>query len=137
MKKALSILLSLLFILTVMHLSVASHYCRGNLASTRVNFSGKTAGCGMESNCSHKQQHGTTYDSHCCTDVVKIYAVDNVYASSTAVKVLKTGTVDYVVVPGLTAQMHATSCANHLVLHPPGPPPISGVSLSDIRVFRI
>ncbi len=137
MKKGFSIAIALLFILSGMHLSVASHYCMGSLASTRVNFTGKTAGCGMESHCRHGEHHGTSFDSHCCADVVKVYAVESVFSSSALQHTVKSVHTAPVLIPGLPERLHVSFCAALPVCDPPGSPPMNGVSLSTIRVFRI
>lgn len=137
MKKGFSIAVALLFILSGMHLSVASHYCMGSLASTRINFTGKTAGCGMESQCRHGEHHGSSFDAHCCSDVVRVYAVENVFSSSAVQHTVKTVCSAPLLIPGLPDRMHLAYYAALPECDPPGSPPITGVSLSTIRVFRI
>lgn len=137
MKKGFSIAIALLFILSGMHLSVASHYCMGSLASTRINFTGKTAGCGMETHCRHGEHHGTSFDAHCCADVVKVYAIENVFSSSAVQQTVKCVRTAPALIPGLPEKLHVAFYEVLPENDPPGSPPMNGVSLSNIRVFRI
>jgi len=82
-KKLLSILFVFLIILSVMHITIATHYCgSANAAFTKVSCTGELASCGMES-CDDKcAAPGNHLEEPCCDDNVSVLAVDNNYAPS-------------------------------------------------------
>jgi hypothetical protein len=47
-KKIVSISLLFLTLTALLHLSIATHYCGGMKAASKISFSGKLATCGME-----------------------------------------------------------------------------------------
>ena len=84
MKKGFSILLSLVLILSGVHVTVSTHFCGGKVAASEVSLSGKLATCGMEDNMSACPLQGQNIKSHCCEDIVTIYGIDNNYTSSSS-----------------------------------------------------
>jgi hypothetical protein len=82
MKQIFSILFSLLVFLSGMNISLATHYCRGEIAATKVSLSGEKASCGMEKFSFHYPAKGIQIKSNCCKDEISVYATDNNYISS-------------------------------------------------------
>ncbi len=82
MKKGISISLVLLIITAILNFSVASHYCCGKLAASKVSFSGKLADCGMEGTEKQVPPPGTYYSNHCCEDVVTFLGISSNYTPS-------------------------------------------------------
>jgi len=82
MKKGISILFSLLMLTAMLHLSVATHYCHGNIAASKISFTGKHASCGMETDKDGSPLTGTQIESHCCDDVVYTYCINEDYSPS-------------------------------------------------------
>ena len=82
MKKGVSISLVLLLLTAMLHFTIATHFCGGRVAASKVSLSGKLASCGME--CSEKDfpLPGTHFITHCCDDVVTLFGVDSNYAPS-------------------------------------------------------
>lgn len=86
MIKSLSIFVSFLILVSFLHVSVATHYCSGDIAAFGITFSGKTLSCGMEAQ--HQITPHTILTSKCCTDVVHEYSTDQLYTQS-LLKVIK------------------------------------------------
>ncbi len=71
MKKVLSILVSLIFLLTTSHLTLSQHFCYGNLLNTEILLGSHPSHCGMEEN-HPSQNHGeTAFQQHCCQNVLQ------------------------------------------------------------------
>ena len=81
MNKIISILITLLLFLAGMQLTIASHYCGGNLAETKVSFSHETGSCGMEMSCA-SEQNSTAFKQPCCHDEISSLATDDNYSPS-------------------------------------------------------
>src|ERR1035437_9529583 len=83
MKKFLSISFSFLILLSVMHITIARHYCGSEIAtSEKVSVSGELASCGMEGSDNSNLLPGKHFNTHCCDDEVLVLAVDNNYTPS-------------------------------------------------------
>src|SRR5450759_4132645 len=82
MKKGVSISLVVLMLTAMLHLTIATHFCGGKVAASKVSLSGKLASCGME--CSEKDLFipGTHIITHCCDDVVTFCGIDSNYTPS-------------------------------------------------------
>ena len=65
MKKFISISLTFLLLAALFHFSIATHYCGGTIAATKISLSGKLASCGMENDVENSPQSGTYFLSHC------------------------------------------------------------------------
>jgi len=79
MKRILSISLSVIMLFALLHISVATHYCGGKIASTSISLSGKLASCGMEDETSDLPASGTRISRHCCDNVLKLYGISGNY----------------------------------------------------------
>lgn len=139
MKKVFSISLTLLMLITMLHFSVAIHYCQGKEFASKLSLTGKLASCGMEDNEKTLPLTGTNFESHCCDDVVKYIGRDNDYVPS------------YSFIPEFFQYSFQSSAlpsifsVNYTVylVHsstnesPPGRLLSTNVDLTDICVFRI
>jgi len=76
-KKLLSIPFVMLLLISGMHVSIATHFCGGKIADTKISITGRLASCGMEVN--KQVTAGQVFTSRCCEDEVKIYATDEEY----------------------------------------------------------
>ena len=81
MKNILSILLASFILLSGMHLSVAKHFCGGEVADVNVSFSGANASCGMETNENTCSKHGAVA-SNCCKNDLSVLTVEKYFSSS-------------------------------------------------------
>lgn len=125
----------------MLHFSVARHYCKGELAATKVSLSGALATCGMEEtegSCPYDHD-GDQLESHCCEDALTAYSIDNNYTSPT--KTATDFSAAKIAVPDLAyeslARFPVINCQSWSDISPPGLLMTSSVDLSDIRVLRI
>jgi hypothetical protein len=81
-KKGFSILMVLLIALTILPITVATHFCGGEIAASKISISGKLASCGMEGPEKRPALPGNSIASHCCDDVVTFCGTDNNYTPS-------------------------------------------------------
>lgn len=122
-----------------MHLTIATHYCGGKIAASKVSFSGELASCGMEGPIDKCQLPGKHINSHCCTNKVSVFAIENNYTPSFSE--FKTFSQPVLQVFNIAAsyQINSLSAFNLIRTNvsPPGNYMVSAVSLPDICVFRI
>jgi hypothetical protein len=81
-KKILSISTIILLLAAMLQISVATHYCGGMIASSKVSLSGELATCGMESRDSQLPVSGLSLSSHCCDNVVTHFVISGNYFPS-------------------------------------------------------
>ncbi len=81
MRTVLSIPLIFLLLFTGVNVKFARHYCKGEVAATKISLSGELATCGMEN---HKEINpfGEIFTNQCCEDVVSAYSFNNNYFGS-------------------------------------------------------
>ncbi|NJO69113.1 MAG: hypothetical protein HC830_07380 [Bacteroidetes bacterium] len=136
MKKLLSILFAILMLISGMHLSVATHFCMGELASVKLSFSGTEASCGMEQQSCPKHSSLT---SNCCQNEIAFYSIDDNYEPSSyqiknvAKNHLKIMSIPVIITPDIFIS-YDTSKSN---ISPPPLAMVSDVNLTDICIFRI
>jgi len=139
MKKFLSISFSLLILLSVMHFTVATHYCGGVIAASKVSVSGELASCGMEGSDDISALPGSHFRTHCCDDEVSVFVVDQNYAPSFfEFKVFPQPILQVFDIP-LSLGINSLSASKFIRTNvsPPGNSMVSAVRLPDICVFRI
>lgn len=66
MKKVISISLTFLMLIALLHFSIATHYCGGMVAASKISLSGKLATCGMEVAEKDSPKTGSHFNKHCC-----------------------------------------------------------------------
>jgi hypothetical protein len=76
MKKALTILISVVFIASSLHVSIDRHFCQGSLFATKISFSREKASCGMEQ-ADSPNTGNLIFDSKCCEDVMSSFTLNN------------------------------------------------------------
>jgi hypothetical protein len=139
MRKGTSIVLVVLMFASMLHFSVATHYCGGQLAASKVSLTGKLASCGMES-CEMKLPlPGTHFTNHCCDDFVTFFKTDSNYSPSFS---FIPDSYQYnFQISCIPAESPVYSSAVVKPLYttesPPGVLMSTHVDLSDICVFRI
>jgi len=139
MKKFISISLTLLLLTALFHFSIATHYCGGTIAATKISLSGKLASCGMANDEVSTPLSGTYFVSHCCENHLTYCSVTNNYQPtfSYVPKVYCDHFKILSIPEGSTLQSAALVnpiCTN---VSPPGESVSSHVDLSDICVYRI
>jgi hypothetical protein len=138
-KKATSIAMVLLILAAMLHVSVATHYCGGQIADSRVTFTGKLASCGMESPEKGLPFPVESFSKHCCDDVITICETDSNYMPSFSF-VPESNKHDLQILSVLTG-LSFDSCPDLVSFYtnvsPPGVLMSTDVDLSNICVFRI
>jgi hypothetical protein len=139
MKKGISISLSLLMLVALLHISVATHYCGGIEVAMKVSLAGKLADCGMEGSEKQLPQQGTNISNHCCDNIITFCGIDNNYSPTYSVV---TVSYQYIFpVWSIPAECTTKSQADNKPLYsnesPPGALMSTQVDLSSICVFRI
>jgi hypothetical protein len=140
MKKFLSISFSFLILLSVMHITIARHYCGSEIAtSEKISVSGELATCGMEDPNDQGVLPGVYFKAHCCDNEVSTLVVDNNYAPSFSIfKAFPQPVLQvYHNVEVLNLQQIVVLNLYNTNVFPPGNYLASAVSLPDICVFRI
>ncbi len=139
MKRLLSISFAFLILLSGMHLTVATHFCGGKIAFTKLSVSGELASCGMEGK-TDKCTLPVKFKTHnCCKDKVSAFVVDNNYAPTfSEFKVFPQPVLHAFILPLFLSDFSQATlthiCTN---VSPPGHFLVSDVSLPGICVFRI
>ncbi len=139
MKKLFSILFASLLLLSGMHISMATHYCGGELAGVKWSFDDEKANCGMEMpGETDSNKSGISHES-CCKDEMSFFAVDNNYNASTFQLNQPTDQLLQVfyIPENLGLLLHSTKLSSNTNVQPPGKFLACAVSLPDICVFRI
>lgn len=139
MKKSISISLSVLMILGMVHFSVATHYCTEREVTSKVSLSGKLASCGMEETRESCPLPGINLTSHCCDNVVSFYGIDSNYTPSfSVVPEFFQYTIQVFDVPvGLPVVLADFVKTPYTSTFPPGVLMSTAVDLSDICIYRI
>jgi len=139
MKKSISISLSVLMLLGMVHFSVAKHYCSEMEVASKVSFSGKLASCGMEETKESYPLSGISLTSHCCDDVVSFYGIDSNYtpSSSSVPDFFEYNFQVYHIAGELPVISSADEKSLCTYVDPPGVAMSANVDLSDICVLRI
>ena len=139
MKKYFAIPIACLILLSGMHFTVATHFCSGEIAATRISVTGKMASCGMESNGKTESSSETRITVHCCDNELTVYSVDNDYSPSVFhFNNLKHNMPqEFSVAPETSSYSKYASLTNFTNVSPPGNYLASAVCMADICVFRI
>jgi hypothetical protein len=122
-----------------LNFSVATHYCGGKIAASKVSLTGKLAGCGMED--SEKEYHvpGIYFSKHCCDDTVISILTDNNYTPSSSIvqNSFQHNFQTLHISAGFPVQFITVSKSIFTNARSPGAMISTNVDLSDICVFRI
>lgn len=139
MKKLLSISLTFLILLSGMHFTIATHFCGGELAASKVSFSGELASCGMEGPVDRCFTIGKHSDSDCCKNEVSVLSVDHNFAPSfTIFKIFSPNLLQVFEIPTCIQIPSLTAVnLNYSTFSPPGNFQVHAVSLPKICVLLI
>ena len=138
MKTVGAIPLIILLLFTGIKVSVATHYCCGRVAATRVSLTGEQASCGMEKDYGTKPLQDV-FETHCCDNVTStcsfsnnyfpsLYNYDNVQLKDIAPFNLHSDTLSFLEPPITSSDQPG---------RPPGTRFTNDVFLSSICVYRI
>jgi hypothetical protein len=138
MKTIVSIPLIILLLFTGIKVSVATHYCCGHVAATKVSLTGEQASCGMQ-NEEDTRSSQDIFATHCCDNITSSCSFSNNYFPSLysfdnfEVKSVDLFRLASDVVPN--QELLASDSDNEG--RPPGSLLPNDVLLSSICVFRI
>ena len=123
----------------MLHFSIATHYCGGKIAASKVSLTGKLANCGMESSEKGVPLPGTNFSSHCCDDVVTSCGIDSNYEPSFSFvpESYQYNFQVFALPVGLSVNSISDIIPSYTNVCPPGALMSTNVDLSDICVFRI
>ena len=137
MKKVFTILIAAFFLASGMHVSVDRHYCGGKLADVRISVTGKMASCGMEQPETSCPDH-QVINNKCCEDQVSFISIGSNYFPE-YFKLSHPATERVLTCIHSDNLYNVTTYRSDLIswVIPPGDNLISGVTQSEICVFRI
>ena len=139
MKKIVSISLIFLMLTAMIRFSVATHYCHGVVAASKISLSGSLASCGMENDNNESNSTGDNVKSLCCDDIVTYISIDNNYTpSSPFVQVVHNYDIQFL---NITHSTDVLTSEPTKSIYTNGSPPwlwiSTSVDLADICIFRI
>lgn len=125
----------------MLHISVAKHYCGGELVASKISLSGDLASCGMEGteeSCP-LESPGDHLKTHCCDDVVTYYSIDNNYIQNQILFPESYRFVSHVLEITIASPFHFSNLTSQVFtgVSPPAFLMDTAVDLTDICVFRI
>lgn len=139
MKKGVSIFLSLLMLVAILHLSVATHYCEGKEVAKVVSLSGKLASCGMKCSEDETPSPGINFTRHCCDNTLTFCGISSNY-SPTYSFVPESFQYNFQVLAtpvALSVNSYTDLIPLFTNISPPDELMSTNVDLSDICVYRI
>lgn len=139
MRKVTSILLVLLMIAAMLRFTVATHYCGGHLAASKVSLTGELSNCGMEGSDKESSFPAIYFSKHCCSDVVAFFTInDNYIPSFSFIPEFHQLNLQVFAMPGgLSVNFHTDLVSQYSNVSPPGACESTDVDLTSICVFRI
>jgi hypothetical protein len=139
MKRGVSIVLVFMILTAMFHITVATHFCGGNVAATKVSLTGKMASCGMETSERKSPLSGASFTSHCCDDVVNYYGTNSDYTPSfLLISESYQSNFQFFGMPaGYLVNNPAVLKSTFTDASPPGALTSTDVDLAGICVFRI
>lgn len=142
MKKGVSILIVLVIIFSGVNFTIATHYCGGRVAATKVSLSGKLASCGMQETEESCPLPGNHLTSHCCDNKLTTIGIVNNYTVPVLVSIQKDNTQNllYKNYSPVNQSFNIISVSNNLCTnmhHPPWKLLTTEVSPDKICVFLI
>jgi len=124
---------------SIVHVTVAIHFCGGEVAALKISFSGKLATCGMEVSEIKSLNSDATLTTHCCDDFVTFSGTDNNYIPSFLFvpDSIQNICEDQFIAAGYPIYYSDFLKLSGTNVKPPGLLMCTSVDLSDICVFRI
>jgi len=139
MQKGVSILFVLVILLSGAQFTIATHYCGGKVAATKVSLSGKLASCGMESNAERIPFQGKLFTSYCCEDRVTTFGILNNFTQPVLIQTKTAQNNIQVFYLPVSQSYSSLIYPDHFYTNigPPGGFPASAVNLNYICSIRI
>jgi hypothetical protein len=139
MKKYFTIPLALLILVSGMHFTIATHFCGGEIAATKISITGKEASCGMVRDTKSITSSETSITSDCCENEFSVYSVDNNYSPSAFhfKEITQNILHEFLIPEGFSFHPALPSLTNFTNVSPPDNYLANAVSIADICIFRI
>jgi hypothetical protein len=139
MRRFFSIPLALLILLSGMHISIATHFCGGAVAATRVSLSGEKATCGMEHDGKTESASEKHFSSNCCENKTSVYSVESNFTPSANHyrEIVLTVLHEFQIPESYSFHTGFISSTFPANASPPGYNPANAVSIAGICAFRI
>jgi hypothetical protein len=139
MRKFFAIPLALLIILSGMHFTIATHYCGGKIAATKISLSGKEASCGMVSGHESENAGETQVSRQCCDNEFSVYKTDKDYSPSAFhfIDISRHINHEFCIPEGYSFHSTNALLPHQTNVSPPDRYPANAVSLAGICIFRI
>jgi hypothetical protein len=139
MKITASIILTFFILFSGIRVNIASHYCGGSLAATKVSLSGELATCGMEDG-SPAPSAQDLFTRHCCTDKLSSFTISTIYLPAECSVLPNSG---HEIIPSFLLQNEPVNSQDNLISlssgikRPPGVYSAVDVKQQIICIFRI
>jgi hypothetical protein len=139
MRKGVSILFALVMMISSAHLTIATHYCGGEVAARKISLSGKLATCGMEDSKESCPSSGILLKKHCCENNVVTIGIANNFTAPVSIQKADNQNIQDLSSFPLNHFYHFISGFNQSFtnIHPPGGFSATSVDLNNICAFRI
>jgi hypothetical protein len=139
MRKGVSILFALVVIISSAHLTIATHYCGGEVAARKISFSGKLATCGMENSKESCPSSEKQLKTHCCENRVVTIGIVNNFITPVSIQKADNQNIQDLCSFPVNHFYHFISGFNQSFtnIHPPGGYSATAVDLNNICAFRI
>jgi hypothetical protein len=139
MKKVISISLTLLMLIALLHFTVATHYCMDKLSASKISLSGGLASCGMENDENELPQTGSYFTTHCCDNTIIFCGTNgNYFPSFSFVPESYNNDFNVFSLPAnVNFCLNAALKSINTSVNPPGESTVNNVDLTAICVFRI
>ena len=128
-----------MILLSGMHLSVATHFCGGEISQVMFSFTHENATCGMCGEEDTTSNEKTIDNESCCKDQMSSFVVDNNYSPTTLQINYNANQLLHVfdIPKTIGIQSTHTNSSLNTNVQPLGNYIVGAVSLPDICVFRI
>lgn len=139
MRKGLSILFALVMMISSAHLTIATHYCGGEVAARKISLSGKLATCGMEDSRESCPSSGILLKKHCCENSIVTIGIANNFTAPVSLENENAQNIqNHFYLPVNYSNNYISEFNNFFTnIHPPGGVSASAVDLNNICAFRI
>ncbi len=139
MKRLISIPLLVMILFTGINIDIASHYCGGRLAATKISLTGEPATCGMEEHSVANTPNGSI-TKHCCDNVILSMSIGLNYVPSANLSVSDNtpGLNHFYIAPeGSIRDQGRLPSYLFSIIRPPGNFIPNDVEQQSICIFRI
>lgn len=120
LKKAMSILMALIVLLSTVHLTVAAHFCSGQLAEFNIGLDGTSLGCAMD-----HEKDATSFpqiNKKCCDNYSQVLKVDKYQYSFAKHLIFKIELLSFYSLSIIPVLKNSSPLLSFFTIHKNGPP---------------